>query len=107
MRGSGRLVWDDDASPETLAALDPGPPDELPRTPDVLVVGGGIAGLATAAMCTRSGMSVVLIERERLAQGASGRAAGGLAPDAHPQAGGVWHSFAKRSLDLHRKLDAE
>jgi len=107
MRGSGRPVWDDEASAEDLATLDPGPPDELPRTPDVLVVGGGIAGLATAAMCTRAGMDVLLIERERLAQGASGRAAGGLAPDAHPQAGPDWHAFARHSLDLHRELDAE
>lgn len=107
MRGTGRPVWDDETSADDLRALDPGSPDEPPRTPDVLVVGGGIIGLAVAAMCTRRGMRVLLVERERLAGGASGRAAGGLAPDAHPQAGPEWHAYARRSLELHRELDAE
>lgn len=107
MRGSGRPVWEDETSADDLRALDPGPPDAIPNAPDVLVVGGGAIGLAIAAMCTRRGMDVVLIERDRLAQSASGRAAGGLAPDAHPQAGPQWHAFARRSLELHRELNAE
>src|SRR5207247_653721 len=53
-----------------------------------------------------AGMDVLVIERERCASGPSGRAAGGLAPDAHPQAGPKWHAFAKRSLALHYELDA-
>ena len=101
MKGAGRPVWEDETSSEDLEALDPPSPDEPPRTPDVLVVGGGIIGLSVGAACTLRGMSVVVIERERCAGGASGRAAGGLAPDAHPQAGGIWHSFARRSLELH------
>ena len=47
---------------ETLALLDPGPPDELPKTPDVLVVGGGVIGLSVAAMCTRRGLDTLLID---------------------------------------------
>ena len=38
---------------------------------------------------------------------ASGRAAGGLSPDAHPELGPRWREVAKRSLDLHRELDAQ
>jgi glycine/D-amino acid oxidase-like deaminating enzyme len=52
-------------------------------------------------------MEVVLIEREqRLASGPSGRAAGGLGPDVHPELGPRWHALAKRSFALHVELDA-
>jgi glycine/D-amino acid oxidase-like deaminating enzyme len=106
MRGSGRPVWDDETADDDLAVLHRS--DEPPRTCDVLVVGGGIIGLAIAATCTARGMDVVLVERaERLAGGASGRAAGGLAADAHPQAGPEWHRYARRSMELHRELDAK
>jgi glycine/D-amino acid oxidase-like deaminating enzyme len=102
-------VWRDTASAEVLAALEPGIPPDLDRQPDVLVVGGGIVGLATAALCTRAGLGrVTLIERERLAAGASGGAAALLTPEAH-----VWTDppafveLARRSLDLLRALDDE
>jgi glycine oxidase len=55
----------------------------LPR-PDVLVVGGGIAGVATAAACHQAGLgSVLLIEAGRLGSGATGGAAGLLTPEIH------------------------
>src|ERR671918_703076 len=47
---------------------------------DVAVVGGGIVGLACAWYAARSGMSVVVLERDRLGGGASDVAAGMLAP---------------------------
>jgi glycine/D-amino acid oxidase-like deaminating enzyme len=103
VRGSGRPVWDDETSPGDVRELERR--DEPPRTCDVLVVGGGIIGLAIAASCSQRGMSVVVVERGRLAGGASGRAAGGLACDAHPQAGPEWHRYAFRSLELHRAQD--
>lgn len=107
MRGAGRPVWDDLATPDELAALDPGVPAEWKATPDVLVVGGGVIGLCVAVECTRAGMSVLLVERGRLAECASGRAAGGLSPDVHPELGEDWHRLARSSLALHRELDAE
>jgi glycine oxidase len=107
VKGAGRPVWDDTAPPEDLRALDPGLPDPWPTTPDVLVVGGGVIGLAVAASCAGAGMRVVLIEQGRLANAASGRAAGGLSPDAHPDLGAEWHALARSSLALHRQLDAE
>ena len=56
-------VWRDTADATVLAALEPGVPPDLDRRPDVLVVGGGVIGLATAALCTRAGLGrVVLME---------------------------------------------
>jgi glycine oxidase len=47
---------------------------------DVAVVGGGMIGLACAWRAAERGMSVVVIERDRPGAGASGVAAGMLAP---------------------------
>ncbi len=58
---------------------------ELPeRRPDVLVVGGGILGVATAAACHEAGLgTVLLIEAGHLGSGATGGAAGLLTPEIH------------------------
>jgi glycine oxidase len=105
----GETIWRDTAGAGVLAALEPGVPPDLDRNPDVLVVGGGVIGLAIAALCTRAGVGrVVLIERERLAAGASGGAAALLTPEAH-----VWTdpqpfvALARTSLHMLRALDDE
>ncbi len=49
-------------------------------SPDVLIVGGGVVGCATAYFLTRDGYSVTLIERDSIASHASGFAYGGLSP---------------------------
>jgi len=49
----------------------------------VIVVGGGVIGLSCAHALARQGAHVVLLERERMAAGASGGNAGTLAPG-HP-----------------------
>src|SRR2546423_14925403 len=97
-------VWPDTVGADVRAALDPGVPDELDRTPDVLVVGGGVMGLATAAACMGAGLGrVVLLERDHLAAGASGGAAAALSPAAH-----VWTeppefvALGERSMALYR-----
>src|SRR5688500_5977410 len=43
---------------------------------DVAVIGGGIAGCATAAFLAEAGAAVTLYEREAIAAGASGRNSG-------------------------------
>jgi glycine oxidase len=80
----GLAVWPEQLSDQERAWLDPGVPEHLDRRPDILVVGGGIVGTATAVACTQAGLgSVVVLEKEQLGSGASGGAAGQLIPEAH------------------------
>ena len=44
-------VWASTVDPGDRATLDPGVPADLDRHPEVLVVGGGVIGLATAVFC--------------------------------------------------------
>ncbi|MCI0334776.1 MAG: FAD-binding oxidoreductase [Planctomycetes bacterium] len=43
---------------------------------DVIIIGGGVAGLSTAMQLAGRGASVLILERERLGNGSTGRAAG-------------------------------
>jgi glycine/D-amino acid oxidase-like deaminating enzyme len=80
----GRTIWLDQLTSGEQGALDPGIPAAIMRRPDVLVVGGGIQGVATAAACQESGLgSVLVIESSRVGAGATGGAAGLLIPEAH------------------------
>ena len=104
----GHALWPDQLDAAERARLRPGIPAELNRSPNVLVVGGGIVGCATAAACVQAGVgSVVLLERETLGAGASGGAAGLLQPEAHdavdpPQ----FVEFMRGSLSAWHDLDA-
>ena len=49
-------------------------------SPDLLVIGGGVIGLSIAWRASERGMSVTLLERDRLGQATSRVAAGMLAP---------------------------
>jgi D-hydroxyproline dehydrogenase subunit beta len=51
-------------------------PSGSPKHADVIVIGGGIAGAASAAFLAEGGASVLLVEREAIAAGASGRNSG-------------------------------
>lgn len=53
-------------------------PGPLPEKADVLVIGGGITGLSLLHHLTNHRIDAVLVERDRLASGASGRNAGFL-----------------------------
>lgn len=102
-------LWAASLDPADRAALDPGVPDDLDRHPDVLVIGGGVMGLAAALFCREAGLGrVLLIERDRLAGAASGGAAGMLAPELHqltdPPA---FVALARSSLALYRRLAQE
>jgi D-hydroxyproline dehydrogenase subunit beta len=62
------------------------------RTPDVIVVGGGIVGTSAAAFLSAAGASVLLIERDGLASGASGA-----------NSGVIWHPFDPVMVALYRE----
>jgi 4-methylaminobutanoate oxidase (formaldehyde-forming) len=47
-----------------------------PHTADVIIIGGGVAGLSTAMQLSRRDASVIVLERERIGNGSTGRAAG-------------------------------
>jgi glycine/D-amino acid oxidase-like deaminating enzyme len=83
-------LWRDLLDEHQQATLDPGLPDRLPRTPDVLVVGGGMVGVATAVACQRAGLGTIsLVERSTLGGGATSGAGGLLVPEAHDDSDGV------------------
>ncbi|WP_039018952.1 NAD(P)/FAD-dependent oxidoreductase [Halocynthiibacter namhaensis] len=73
---------------------------------DVCVIGGGIAGLSTAWELTQRGLSVVVLEKNRLAWGASGRnggilGAGFAGPDSGLERAGP--KAARALYDLSRE----
>ncbi|TMM11640.1 MAG: FAD-binding oxidoreductase [Actinobacteria bacterium] len=100
-------LWRDLLDDDEVAGLEPGLPDRLPRTPDVLVVGGGMVGVATAVACRRAGLgTVALVERSTLGAGATAGAGGLLVPEAHhdQDSGGIV-DLGRLSLALWRELD--
>jgi glycine/D-amino acid oxidase-like deaminating enzyme len=60
----------------TLATGESYPPAEGPAKAAICIVGGGLAGLTAALELARAGRSVVLLEAQRVAWGASGRNGG-------------------------------
>jgi len=100
-------VWRDRLNARDRAQLGRGAGVIEEQHPDVLVVGGGIAGVATAAACHAEGLgSVLLIEAGRLGSGATGGAAGLLTPEIHE-----WRDpepfveLARTSLELWGELE--
>ena len=71
---------------------------------DVVVVGGGFAGLSAALELAQRGMSVVLLEADRIGSGASGRNGGqaivGYASGQGPFEAQLGSADAKRAWDL-------
>jgi len=77
-------IWRDQLTAAERAALGHGHGAIPDQRPDILVVGGGIMGVATAAACHEAGLgSVLLIETGRLGAGATGGATGLLIPEPH------------------------
>ena len=100
-------IWRDRLTAEERAQLGRGAGTISQSRPDVLVVGGGIAGVATAAACHDAGLgSVLLIEAGRLGSGATGGAAGLLTPDIHEWSDPEpFVELARTSLDLWGELE--
>ena len=90
------------------------------RTADVVIVGGGLTGCATAYACALAGVKTIVIEADRVGRGSTGRSAGLLLPEPGPafrdieQAHGlraarvVFYSWRRASLEgvaLLRRLN--
>src|SRR4030088_2493203 len=103
----GQALWPEQLTDAERAQLSPGIPPDLDRRPDVLVVGGGMLGVSTALACLQAGLgSVVLVERDTLGAGASGGAAGQLAPEAHSDDPPALFDLARRGLRTWREFEA-
>ena len=80
------------------------PPLDGAVVADVVVVGGGFAGLSAALELAQRGMSVVLLEAERIGSGASGRNGGqaivGYASGQGPFENQLGAADAQRAWDL-------
>ena len=78
--------------------------DAMPDAADVVVVGGGLLGVATSYWLARGGAAVVLLERDRLAAGATGRNGGFMVAgtaESYPAAiARVGHADARAVLQL-------
>jgi glycine/D-amino acid oxidase-like deaminating enzyme len=58
---------------DTAPALPDRSGKDLPEAADVVVIGGGLTGLSTAYHAARKGARVVLVEKDQVGSGASGR----------------------------------
>ncbi len=68
---------------------------------DVVVIGGGIVGTAAAALLAEAGASVLLVEREGLASGASGANSGVVQHPFDPILAGLYRETLTLYRDLH------
>ena len=71
---------------------------------DVVVVGGGIAGLTTAYYLAKAGVPSVVVERDAIGSHASGFAYGGLSPLSGFGIPGPLAEIAQDGMRLHREL---
>jgi gamma-glutamylputrescine oxidase len=71
-----------------------------PRGAEVCVIGGGLSGVATLHWCRAQGLDAILLERQYLAAGASGRNAGFLLR-------GVAENYARAAGRYGRRLAGE
>jgi len=55
-----------------------------PHTTQVVIVGGGLTGCATAYACALAGIKTMVIEADRVGRGSAGRSAGLLLPEPGP-----------------------
>jgi glycine oxidase len=73
-------------------------------SPDVVIVGGGIAGLTTAYYLAKARVPSVVVERDAIGSHASGFAYGGLSPLTGFGIPGPQAEIAQDGMRLHREL---
>src|SRR5215470_16661507 len=72
--------------------------------PDVVILGGGIAGMTTAYYLANSGVRSLVVERDAIGSHASGFAYGGLGPLSGFGIPGPQAEIAQDGMRLHREL---
>src|SRR5947208_11149261 len=71
---------------------------------DVVILGGGLAGMTTAYYLAKSGVPSVVVERDAIGSHASGFAYGGLSPLSGFGIPGPLAEIAQDGMRLHREL---
>ena len=77
------------------------------KSTDVIIVGGGAVGCATAYFLSKAGAKVTVIEKNRIAFGASGYAMGLLSPLYGQGIPGPLESLSLNGFLMHRQLVEE
>ena len=76
----------------------------MAETSEVVIIGGGVAGCATAYYLSLAGVKATIIEREGISSQASGFSAGGLNPLEGSCIPGPLSALAMASFRLHKEL---
>ena len=76
----------------------------MAQSSEVVIVGGGVAGCATAYYLSLAGVKATIIEREGISSQASGFSAGGLNPLEGSCIPGPLSALAMTSFKLHKEL---
>jgi glycine oxidase len=74
------------------------------RSADVVIVGGGLAGMTTAYYLAKARVTSVVVERDAIGSHASGFAYGGLSPLSGFGIPGPHAEIAQEGMRLHREL---
>ena len=74
---------------------------------DVVIIGGGISGIATAYYLSENGLNAILLEKDHIAAHSSGKAYGGIGHLGRAGSPSPNDPIVKLSLNLPESLEKE